>query len=168
MAVPDPDDLSIGDDYDSSQHLTADFEAINTTDTPAKLELKSTSTSNPEKPRTVAAGYEFSTGTLTVVFRDGTWWNYYEVPPEMWQEFKSVESKGKYLKASGLDAWPNMGPANLSSLTPKQRGQYNAVVTAAKFVQKQSGGRQWTGDTRRAGKGKMRLGSSDSIYDWID
>jgi hypothetical protein len=67
-----------------------------------------TSTTNARRPRTVAAGYarrrypngkngepgeEY--GILTVVFRDGTIWNYEGVTPGEWLNFKSSISKGK-------------------------------------------------------------------------
>ena len=36
-------------------------------------------------------------GTLSVQFRNsGVWYDYYDVPPEIWGEFKNAESKGSY------------------------------------------------------------------------
>lgn len=71
-----------------------------------------TSTSNPSRPRTLAAGYYLyvgerakdyadQRGKLTVMFRDGTFYNYYNVPPGVWQEFKSAISKGPLLNRGG-------------------------------------------------------------------
>jgi hypothetical protein len=64
-----------------------------------------TSTTNVRRPRTVAAGYapdrlSKGRGILTVVFRDGTVWNYYGkdgsgVTPGEWLNFKGSISKGK-------------------------------------------------------------------------
>ena len=34
---------------------------------------------------------------LTVVFRDGTWYNYYEVTDSEWKDFKAAVSKGKFI-----------------------------------------------------------------------
>jgi (2Fe-2S) ferredoxin len=79
-----------------------------------------TSSSNSARPRTVRAGYDFKEGTLVVVFRDGTWWEYRGVPEDMWYSFVSAQSKGKFLKESGLDAWPDMGPADISAM-PRHR-----------------------------------------------
>ena len=62
---------------------------------PAPLTVVPTSTSNPERPRTVAAGYDAQEQKITVVFRDGTFYNYYEVSPTEWTQFKSRVSKGK-------------------------------------------------------------------------
>jgi hypothetical protein len=81
---------------------------------PAPLTVVPTSTSNPERPRTVAAGYDRTTKTLTVVFRDGTYYNYYDIPPVMWQEFKQRKSKGKYIYMY-LDNYAR-GPADISNI----------------------------------------------------
>lgn len=61
-----------------------------------------TSSTNYKRPRTVAAGYspdpnypETDKGILTVVFRDGTFYNYYEVTHGEWQNFHASYSKGR-------------------------------------------------------------------------
>jgi hypothetical protein len=84
-----------------------------------------TSSSNYLRPRTVAAGYDPEQETLTVVFRDGTFWNYYSVSPSEWIKFHSAFSKGPLLN-KGNDATgredgelykkPN-GPADIGSLS---------------------------------------------------
>lgn len=115
---------------------------------PSKLSLKGTSTSDPLRPRTVAAGYDPRTQVMTVVFRDGTWWNYYDVPEDIWEGFEQADSKGQYLKESGLDTWDSMGPANMGALRPNQRAMLNWVAKQSATVQKASGGRQSYGDPR--------------------
>lgn len=116
----------------------------------AKLELKGTSTTNPKRPRTIAAGYDYPSGTLTVVFRDGTWWNYYKVPLETWDGFKGAVSKGEFLRASGLDEWDDMGPADRSGLSTHQQRALDYVVQGARAMQQATGGQQMMGDTRGA------------------
>ena len=64
-------------------------------DSPAPLTVVPTSTSNPQRPRTVAAGYDKDEEKITVVFRDGTFYNYYEVNPNEWATFKATVSKGQ-------------------------------------------------------------------------
>lgn len=64
-----------------------DLSAVMLTDVP-------TSSTNYSRPRTVAAGYDPSTQTMTVVFRDGTFYNYYEVAPTEWAAFYASYSKG--------------------------------------------------------------------------
>jgi len=73
-------------------------------DAPAPITVKPTSTTNPGRPRTIAAGYrpgtssDGSSGTLTVIFRDGSYYNYYNVEPYLWQQFKQVKSKGRFIR----------------------------------------------------------------------
>lgn len=86
-------------------------------DSPADLTLVPTSTTDPSRPRTVAAGYDEEEGKLTVVFRDGTFYNYYEVDKNEWRAFKANRSKGAII-AQMLDYKPR-GPANVTSLSKK-------------------------------------------------
>lgn len=78
----------------------------------AILSVIPTSTTNPQRPRTVAAGYDHHRKTLSVVFRDGTLWNYYEVSMATWNNFKRAPSKGVFI-ATRLDGRGpgTMGPA---------------------------------------------------------
>jgi hypothetical protein len=84
---------------------------------PADITLVPTSTTNPQRPRTVAAGYDEEEEKLTVVFRDGTFYNYYEVDENEWKAFKANRSKGAII-AQMLDFHPR-GPADVSSLSKK-------------------------------------------------
>jgi hypothetical protein len=93
------------------------FEVDNDTSFPS---LATTSSTNPERPRTVKAGYDFKDEKLIVVFRDGTWWEYRGVPEFMWYDFLAAESKGKFLRQSGLDGWSDMGPVDINTM-PKHR-----------------------------------------------
>jgi hypothetical protein len=102
-----------------------------------------TSTTNVRRPRTVAAGYApdrlgNGQGILTVVFRDGTVWNYYGkdgkgVTPGEWLNFKGSISKGK--------PWINEKvfghgePANTEFIDPQIRAR---VYEAAREYQLQS------------------------------
>lgn len=58
-------------------------------------------TTNPEKPRTLQLGYVRErgepTGTIRVRFRDGTPWEYYDVPPNVWKNLRRVKSPGRYI-----------------------------------------------------------------------
>jgi hypothetical protein len=64
---------------------------------PAPITIRPTSTTDPGRPRTVAAGYDENRKVLTVVFRDGTFYNYYDVNKAEWSRFKSQFSKGPML-----------------------------------------------------------------------
>ena len=69
---------------------------------PSPLTVVPTSTTNPQRPRTVAAGFQATSpngdGKLTVVFRDATFYNYYNVPLRVWQGFKTAPSKGQFIR----------------------------------------------------------------------
>jgi hypothetical protein len=62
-----------------------------------------TSTSNFKRPRTLAAGYDLAEGTVTVVFRDGTFYNYYGISPGTWSTFKEAYSKGPLLNGGNTE-----------------------------------------------------------------
>ena len=64
----------------------------------APLTYAPTRTTNLKKPRTLAAGYNRQTQTLSVIFRDGTAWNYYGVTYQMWTAFKNSPSPGRYIR----------------------------------------------------------------------
>ena len=110
-----------------------------------------TSTTNYARPRTVAAGWapvrdpegniqNHLVGTLTVVFRDGTLWNYYEVPRSVWIKFHNSISKGRSFLNPANRSNPNRGtllayangPADVSSIDESIR---QAVYTAARVKQ---------------------------------
>jgi hypothetical protein len=106
--------------------------------TAADISIRVTSTSNPSRPRTLRAGYDWKTGTMTVVFRDQTWWNYYNVPREVWEGFRDAKSKGEYLSSSGLDQWPDMGEPRMGSMSSRM---VTALGKSAE-LQKALGGQQ--------------------------
>lgn len=93
---------------------------------PAPLSIVPTSTTNPARPRTVAAGYDKYRQVITVVFRDGTWYNYYECDPATWQAFKSRISKGQYIYKY-LD-FHSRGPANVNDFSDDARAMMYRVV----------------------------------------
>jgi hypothetical protein len=59
------------------------------------LPYQPTPSINPPRPRTLAAGYDRQTKTLRIRFRDGVGYEYYNVSPQTWQNFKRVKSPGK-------------------------------------------------------------------------
>jgi hypothetical protein len=97
-----------------------------------------TSTSNYRRPRTVAAGYDVASQTLTVVFRDGTFYNYYNVPSAVWIKFHDSFSKGPMLNhASSTQGFEGellayeRGVADLSNLSETaQEFLYKVARTA--------------------------------------
>jgi hypothetical protein len=64
------------------------------------LAYQPTPSINPPRPRTLAAGYDENTHTLRVRFRDGTPWEYYDVPPAVWRNFARTNSPGRFINST--------------------------------------------------------------------
>lgn len=109
--------IDLGEDDQGKFEVVDAGEEDELDDSPSRISIYATSTSNPNRPRTLRAGYGYKSGTLTIVFRDGTWWNYYDVPADIWMAFRDAPSKGRYLAQSGLDNWPSMGPAGIGNIS---------------------------------------------------
>jgi hypothetical protein len=130
--VPIFNQKNLLDQYDpttgANYNNLAEFEGAQSgeDETPAELTVVPTSTINPERPRTVAAGYDKTENKITVVFRDGTFYNYYEVDPNEWQAFKARVSKGRYIY-SYLDSKPR-GPANTASISATARRAFYKIA----------------------------------------
>jgi len=100
----------------------------------APLTVVPTSTTDPSRPRTVAAGYDKDEEKITVVFRDGTFYNYYEVTPSEWQAFKARVSKGQYIYRY-LDFKPR-GPADTGSISAVARKAFYRLSRSAQMQYK--------------------------------
>jgi hypothetical protein len=87
----------------------------------AGVRMETAPTSNPERPRAKTLGYNPNTNTLYVVFRDNTWWEYRNVPVNLWVGIQNASSTGRYLRKSGLDQWSDMGPADLSTMSEEAK-----------------------------------------------
>lgn len=58
-----------------------------------------TNTMVPERPRTLMAGYDKKNYILTVMFRDNTLYNYYDVSRGEWDSFRDSPSSNDYIIA---------------------------------------------------------------------
>lgn len=90
-----------------------------------------TQTSNPDRPRTVAAAYNPSRSVLTVMFRDSTLYNYYDVDMDEWITFRDLSSKWEYIK-NVLDYKPR-GPASTTDLPADMRAEAYVLARAAQI-----------------------------------
>ena len=117
------------DDYEEPQKNGAE----NFDDqSPARLTDVPTSSTNVKKPRTVAAGYDASRGVLTVMFRDGTLWNYYQISKDEWIKFHSSISKGNpYINKSFLSK--PQGLADLSGISDDFLAQLQLMARVSQF-----------------------------------
>jgi hypothetical protein len=67
---------------------------------PVPISYAPTPSLNPQNPRTVAAGYDPVLQRMRVEWGDGgPAYNYYNVPPQIWDSFQHAPSPGKYINA---------------------------------------------------------------------
>lgn len=85
--------------------LEVAIEAAKAGDDSMLLPYQPTPSINPPRPRTLAAGYDADTQTLRVRFRDGAGYEYYNVPPRVWRNFKRVKSPGRAINRT-LNQYP--------------------------------------------------------------
>lgn len=95
-------------------------------DTTPTYSTQTAPTTNNDRPRALKMAYSRQAKKLVVKFRDGTWWEYNDIPLRMWVGLKSSDSTGKYLKHSGLDTHDDMGPFNPSEMTEETRVLFNS------------------------------------------
>lgn len=56
-----------------------------------------TRSTNPERPRTIAAGYDPKNAILRVTFRNGVTYEYLGPSPRQWSAFQRAPSPGQYI-----------------------------------------------------------------------
>jgi hypothetical protein len=117
-----------------AMHAQGPFQVEIPKDVQTKMQVAPTL--HPEKPRALTIGYNEADRTLLVIFRDNTWWEYRNVPVEIWLGLKNSTSTGTYLKSSGLDNWGDMGPANIDKLSEGTRAMFSGSAASAARIQK--------------------------------
>lgn len=109
-----PAGIDVGSDYEIQDAREIDDSAY---------QVRPAASTNPPRPRATKVGYSRTSRTLVVKFRadaknpDGIWWQYNDIPPEMWNDLRITDSTGKYLRHSGLDTHSDMGPLNIANLS---------------------------------------------------
>ncbi len=126
------DEVTAGTYYEPTVYDNFARSARDDYDGPAELTIIPTSTTNYERPRTVAAGYDKERQVLTVVFRDGLFYNYYSVSTTEWNGFKSAPSKGRYILAK-LDSKPR-GAADMGRLPSIARESLYRIVRTNQII----------------------------------
>jgi len=110
----------------ASEKVYDDWEVENTRETTPTYQTMTAPTSNPPKPRALKLAYSKEAQKLVVKFRDGTWWEYNDIPVEMWNDLKASDSTGRYLNHSGLDSYNDMGPFNPNEMSAETRVLFNS------------------------------------------
>lgn len=54
----------------------------------------------------ISIGYDEQTETLEVEFLNGSVYQYYNVPPDLFERFRTAPSKGQFLNAMIRNAYP--------------------------------------------------------------
>jgi hypothetical protein len=80
-----------------------------------ELKQVPTNTEHPERPRTVAASYDPVREVMTLVFLDGTYWNYRGVDMDAWIRFRDAQSKWRLLRDE-FDINYSHGRANMADV----------------------------------------------------
>ena len=153
--------------------------AMDRMDGPAPLTLRPTSTTDVNRPRTVAAGWEAYAdnprlGKLTVVFRDGTYYNYYDVTDTEWETFKISPTKGPLLNQSPTPGYVNYlynkprGEAELGFLSDvAMETRYRTIRASQLVYQEDSANRKVFSSTSQGLKsgraGRPRKANSPSL-----
>jgi hypothetical protein len=78
-----------------SQELADAIQLAKDGDDTDLLPYQPTPSINPPRPRTLAAGYDKDSQTLRVRFRNGQVYGYYNVPPNVWRNFRRWKSPGR-------------------------------------------------------------------------
>ena len=102
---------------------------------------KTAPTENAARPRALAMGYFPGLYKLIIIFRDNTWWEYHDVPPDTWRYLKNSSSTGKALSSTngvGLDNWHSMGPADLGAMSQESIARLSSLAAYAPRIQKRS------------------------------
>lgn len=135
---------------------------------PAALTVKPTTSTDFSRPYTVAAGWERypaqgrvtqdqELGTLSVMFRDGTLWNYYNVDRSFWITFKSAISKGQFINKNAqnprLNSYPH-GPADLSGAPLENRQFIQRISREAQVLYRDKRVKKGPVPVAKGGQGK--------------
>jgi hypothetical protein len=127
---------------------------------PADITQSPTSTTNPARPRTVAAGYDSSRKVLTTIFRDGTFYNYYGVSGLEWGNFKRARSKGRFIRLY-LDG-KTRGAASMGAVPEAHQELLYKVARTTQVMRGGYQAGQKVGSKRGSGTGKYAYGKSGS------
>jgi len=116
-------DFEIMDPQEPTTFITEDQDTYGT---PPTYNNMTAPTSNPSRPRALKLAYSKEAEKLVVKFRDGTWWEYNDIPVDMWNDLKASNSTGRYLAASGLDSHDDMGPFDPNMMPEQTRVLFNS------------------------------------------
>jgi hypothetical protein len=128
---------------------------------PAPITESPTSSTNPDRPRTVGAGYDPAERKLTVIFRDGTYYNYFNISNLEWSNFKKARSKGRFI----LEHFDKQKPRGYASVNGGVEDRHARAVAyrflrTGQFMREGFTGKQSTSSRRGTGYATGNLGGT--------
>lgn len=98
-------------------------------------EVYTAPTANPKRPRAYTVGYNHNTNTLVIVMRSGVWWQYNDVPINIWLGLKNSSSTNDYLPIIE-NACSSHHEANLDALSDGTKERFSHSAAIASRIQK--------------------------------
>ena len=97
LSLFDPDDAALLPGAETDDAVFNDAPVTNEANFDSWDYYDPTRTSNPNRPRTMAARYNKATRTIEVRFREGATYQYSDIHPNTWRGFKNTDSPGRYI-----------------------------------------------------------------------
>jgi hypothetical protein len=92
-------------------------------------------TEKPNRPRALSIGYNPTTKTVYIVFRDNSWWQYEDVSTDVWLGFKNSRSTNSYLPTLEASC-SSHGPAQLRDISAGTLARFSDTASKANSIQK--------------------------------
>ena len=97
-------------------------------------EVYTAPTSNPQRPRAYTIAYNPTTSTVIIVMRSGAWWQYNDVPTNVWIGLRNSWSTNDFLPKLEA-ACSSHHAANLDALSAGVTAQINSTAMSASNIQ---------------------------------
>lgn len=118
---------AIGEESDWSVELPKEIQNVGT-------EVYTAPTQNPQRPRAYTIGYNHNTNTLIIVMRSGAWWQYNDVPVNVWLDLTNSPSTNDFLPKIEA-ACTSHHAANLDALSEGTKTRFSQTASTASRIQ---------------------------------
>jgi hypothetical protein len=100
----------------------------------AGLEVRNAPTANPKRPRAYTISYNANTSTLVIIMRSGAWWQYNDVPSNIWMGLKNSPSTNDYLPTLEANCSSHHS-ADVDALSAGTKERLNYTASIASRIQ---------------------------------
>lgn len=97
-------------------------------------EVYTAPTANPKRPRAYTVGYNHNTKTLVIVMRSGAWWQYNDIPVNIWLGLKNSSSTNAYLPIIE-NSCSSHHAANVDALSEGTKARFSQTAAMASRIQ---------------------------------